>query len=176
MSSRVILIGGLPASGKTTLAEALAEQLDAVHLNSDKIRVMLEFSGQYASSEKERIYEELLRQAEEELADETETIVVDATFIRESWRADFDALARRSGAQIYWVFLVADEEVIRQRMQYARKYSEADYNVYLHLKTVYEKMNRPCLYLHSDQLSLSDMMEQVKKYTGISKDVGPGDN
>ena len=74
------------------------------------------------------------------------------------------------------LFLVADEEVIRQRMQYARKYSEADYNVYLHLKTVYEKMNRPCLYLHSDQLSLSDMMEQVEKYTGISKDVGAGDN
>ena len=171
MSSRVILIGGLPASGKTTLAEALAKKLDAVHLNSDKTRVLLEFSGQYASSEKERIYEELMRQTEEELADETETIVVDAT-----WRADFDALARRIGAQIYWVFLVADEEVIRQRMQYARKYSEADYNVYLHLKTVYEKMNRPCLYLHSDQLSLSDMMEQVEKYTGISKDVGAGDN
>ena len=170
MESTLILIGGLPASGKTTLAEALALKLGAAHLNTDKTRIALEFSGQYATAAKERIYEELLRQTKDELSDETEFIVVDATFIRESWREAFDSLARQYEAKVCWVFLSAEEKIIRQRMQSARKYSEADYSVYLSLKTAYEKMSRPCLFLRSDRLSLSEMIEQMVAYTSADEE------
>jgi nucleoside-triphosphatase THEP1 len=37
-NSRKILVMGLPGAGKTTLSEALAQRLNAVHLNADAIR------------------------------------------------------------------------------------------------------------------------------------------
>ena len=37
----IIQIIGLPGSGKTTLAQALMERIDAIHLNADEVRAEL---------------------------------------------------------------------------------------------------------------------------------------
>ncbi|MGO4419464.1 AAA family ATPase, partial [Streptomyces sp. MCAF7] len=41
----LIIMGGLPATGKTTLARALARQLDAVHVRVDTIEQAIVRSG-----------------------------------------------------------------------------------------------------------------------------------
>jgi predicted kinase len=41
----LIIMGGLPATGKTTLARALARQLDAVHVRIDTIEQAIVRSG-----------------------------------------------------------------------------------------------------------------------------------
>jgi predicted kinase len=59
----LLLIAGLPATGKTTLAEALARQLGAVHYHSDKVRGALNLMGRYDKASKDQVYEALLSAA-----------------------------------------------------------------------------------------------------------------
>ncbi|MGO7815331.1 AAA family ATPase, partial [Rhizobium ruizarguesonis] len=41
----LIIFGGLPGSGKTTIARALAERLNAVHVSVDTIEQAIRASG-----------------------------------------------------------------------------------------------------------------------------------
>lgn len=159
----LILVAGLPATGKTTLGEALARALGAVNFDSDKTRVALDFCGQYSASVKDHVYEVMGAMAEESLAAGS-TVVVDATFVREAWRTAFEKIALRVGARVRWICLDAAEEAVRLRMHDARKYSEADFAVYQRLKAAHEPFNRPCLQLRSDQLALEEMVAAAIAY------------
>lgn len=172
MSGVIIVVSGLPASGKTTVAEIVARQLGAPYLNSDKTRLALEFSGEYAPAAKDHIYQQLMRQCEAEL-EEASVVVIDATFVLERWREALDQMARRIGATTRWVFLHASEESTCERMKQQRKYSEADYAVYMQIKREYEADGRPCLKLDSDRQSVAEMAEAVLKYA-FAGEVAPG--
>jgi uncharacterized protein len=88
---RLVLVGGLPGSGKTTVAGMLADELGAVLLSSDRVRKELAAldpawhaaapyrSGIYTAEHTERTYGELLRRAEE-LLSRGESVVLDASW------------------------------------------------------------------------------------------------
>lgn len=88
---RMILVGGLPASGKSTLADTIADRLGATVLCSDRIRKELAGiapetpaaagyrEGLYDSTHTRRTYTELLRRASE-LLGLGETVVLDASW------------------------------------------------------------------------------------------------
>lgn len=88
---RLVLVGGLPGSGKTTIAGLLADQLGAVLLSSDRVRKELVGldpvrhevapyrAGIYTPEHTERTYAELLRRAEE-LLGRGESVVLDASW------------------------------------------------------------------------------------------------
>ena len=91
---RLILIGGLPAAGKSTVAGLLADRLGAVLLSSDHIRKeMAGISplipatgayrrGIYDDEHTARTYDELIRRAVE-LLGVGETVVLDASWTRD---------------------------------------------------------------------------------------------
>ena len=58
----LILISGLPGSGKTTLASAFSAKTGAHHLNSDLLRQELGLMGHYDPKDKEKVYASLLDQ------------------------------------------------------------------------------------------------------------------
>lgn len=159
----LLLIAGLPATGKTTLAEALARRTGALHYNSDKTRGAMDLLGKYDTASKQAVYEALLEATEAALKS-GKSVIVDATFTRKRWRERFEDLAAKHHAPIYWVLLHTSPENIYSRMQHKRKYSEADFLVYQHLVDTFEPFNRPHLSLHSDARHLRDMVNRTLQY------------
>jgi predicted kinase len=88
---RLVLIGGAPGTGKTTLAEAVAERLHGSLMRSDELRkeqaglsatapAGASFGeGIYTATATERMYDELLRRAAVAVS-RGETVVLDATW------------------------------------------------------------------------------------------------
>ena len=157
------MITGLPGTGKTTFARALAEKLEVRHLNTDMIRDAMGKRGQYDEATKADIYRELFKQAEAELQ-ARRSVIVDGTFYQRSLRADFEEMGKRLEAPVFWIEIKAAEEVIEERVREKRAYSEADFEVYLKIKAQYEPLESPHLILRSDELEIAEMVEHAVTY------------
>jgi aminoglycoside phosphotransferase family enzyme/predicted kinase len=123
----LVVVMGLPASGKTTLARALAGRLGLVHLSSDVIRKQLAGlepttrrteafgTGLYASVMSGRTYTALRRRAAHWLR-RGRSVVLDATHGRPTERRAIRQLADRLGAHAVFLVCRADEGTIRERL------------------------------------------------------------
>ena len=107
----LIVVGGPPATGKTTVAATLGARRDAVVLRSDEIRKELALltattriesplgAGIYSPTMTALTYGELLRRAGELLA-EGESVVLDATWGDPMWRTEARRVAERLSADL----------------------------------------------------------------------------
>jgi predicted kinase len=123
----LLITMGLPASGKTTVARALARRLGLVHLSSDVERKRLAGlrptthrvdpfeRGLYSRAMSRRTYAALQRLAARCLR-KGQSVVLDATFGQPAERAAVRQIARRSGARLVVVVCQADEAVLRARL------------------------------------------------------------
>jgi predicted kinase len=123
----LVAVGGLIASGKSTLASALGERLHAPVLSADRIRKHLSgvglhtplhdaaFAGHYGPEASRRVYDELLRRARFVL-ESGRPVVVDASFRLRDDRAAFAELARELGLAFRFVECAAPEAVLRERL------------------------------------------------------------
>lgn len=159
----LILIAGLPGTGKTTLAKAFTDATGAVHLNSDVLRRDLGLMGDYRPETKAHVYAQLLARAREALL-QGKTVVVDSTFYKESIRSPFIELASACKIPIYWVETTASEAVLRQRLSQPRPDSEADYSVYETIKTQFEPLPKNKLMIHTDEKDLTAAVAKISKY------------
>ena len=162
-SQSLIMVFGLPGTGKTTFARLLSHRLKVRHLNTDIIRSMLGKRGSYDEETKEHIYAELIRQAESRLKT-NESVVIDGTFYKASLRSNFNDLAGKYDYNIKWIEICADEEVVKKRVSKKREFSEADYGVYQVIKASFEPMEEEFIQLYSDQEELEEMMTNALKY------------
>ncbi|MGB8857904.1 MAG: AAA family ATPase, partial [Ilumatobacteraceae bacterium] len=104
---RLVLIGGLPGTGKTTLAEALSARLGWVTVNTDDVRHELAArsapgawgQGAYAPDITAQTYEVVLARARTALA-MGESVIVDASFRDEANRAAARDLAGALSASL----------------------------------------------------------------------------
>ncbi len=109
---RLVLVGGLPASGKSTLASRLVDDTDgSVLLRSDVVRKELAGipadqsaaapvgAGIYTRAHTEAVYEVLLRRARSALQF-GETVVLDASWSSAADRARADRLAQETSADL----------------------------------------------------------------------------
>lgn len=120
----VIVVGGLPGTGKSTLAKALASVLGGEWLRTDRIRrELFESEGQKAAADtgiyraelRERVYRELFQQAAA-LVSEKVAVVLDGTF--SSAKQLSDARSLGSGARTIWLAVecCCPAEVARERI------------------------------------------------------------
>lgn len=161
----MIIVSGLPGSGKSYFASRLAREINADYLNSDITRREMDAKGQYAFDDKLNVYEEMARRAGEALR-EGRTVVVDATFYRTEMRDIFLTLARLLYQKVACFEIEADEDIIRERLSRPRVDSQADFSVYKLLQPQYEEMDHEHLVLKSGTDNIDSMLRQAKQYIG----------
>jgi len=131
----MVLVGGAPGTGKTTLAEGLAEQLGWVVISTDDVRrelVSTRAQDRYSPEAKRSTYAELLRRARVALS-RGESVIADATWTsgEERGHARDVALATCSDLVELWCRLpvgIAAERA-EQRLQTGTSRSDAGRNV-----------------------------------------------
>ncbi len=138
----LVLVAGLPATGKSTIARCLAERADFEVVDSDRVRKRLAGldpeadasstygQGIYTDAWSDRTYAECRRRAENILFAGGRAIV-DATFHRAARRRRFAELADAMGVPLVFVECTTPRELVAERMA-ARSgdVSDADLDVY----------------------------------------------
>ncbi len=140
-SVTVVLVGGLPGSGKSTLSGALADELGAAVVATDRVRKELAGrwpeesatapygQGIYTEEWSERTYAEVVRRAAE-LLSLGESVVLDASWSEDRHRAAARALASGTHSRLVELRCAAPAEVTFARIRdRTRTFSDADEQV-----------------------------------------------
>lgn len=159
----LIALGGLPATGKTTVARVLAQRLGATHLRIDTIEQALRRSGRLADDVGSAGYEVAFALAEDNLrlggsviADSVNPLKI----TRDAWRG----VAERTGVPL------AEVEIIRSNAEDHRRHVEtraADIQG-LRLPTwvevadrEYEPWDRPHVVIDTSGKSVEECAEEI---------------
>ena len=149
---RLIAVGGMIASGKSSVADALGQRLTAPVVASDETRKRMlgvapttplhegPWQAAYSAEVTERVYAELLRRARVVL-ESGRSVVVDATFADRARRAAFRGLAQATGASFSFVECRTSEAVARARLAAratAPSISDGRNEIYAELAARYE--------------------------------------
>jgi predicted kinase len=149
----LVLLSGLPGTGKSWAAGHVASALRAVLLRSDVERKRLagleptaratgtEAEALYGPQMSRMTYAHLLTLAARHL-ESGRAVVVDATFPDRAARAPFAALARARAAPLAVVHMTAPEPIVARRLAAragdAQEPSDADWAVYLRARARFE--------------------------------------
>jgi len=140
----LMITHGMSASGKSTVTQALLENMGAIRIRSDVERKRL-FSlkagtdkstsvgaGIYTADITQRTYDRLAELAGN-ILDAGYTVIVDATFQDRAQRAQFKQLTIAKQVGFVILFITAPDDVLRQRIVERRKgVSDADLGVLEH--------------------------------------------
>ena len=159
----LIIVSGLPGSGKSFFARRLSAELGAEFVNSDATRRAMNAMGRYAFEDKLNVYEEMANKAGEKLR-EGKTVIVDATFYHHEMRDIFVTLGTLLHERMCYIEVQAEEKIIHERLSKPRSDSEADFAVYQQLKLQYEDPVRPRLVLQSTNENVDTMVAQALDY------------
>ncbi len=125
----VIAVGGLIASGKSTVAERIAREISAPIIDSDRTRKFLlgvrpedpvhvpAWQGAYTAKATDAVYAEILRRASLVL-DSGRAVVLDASFSRRDHRAAAHKLAEDHGVSFRFVECRAERETLKERLHH----------------------------------------------------------
>lgn len=124
----LVIVGGIIASGKSTIADRIAALLAAPVVDADRARKAMlglaetapahdrAFSGAYDPAFTERVYDELFRRARAVL-DSGRPVVLDATFRSRELRRKARALAHEYGIRFYFIETRADTRTCQDRLR-----------------------------------------------------------
>ncbi|MCH7484243.1 MAG: ATP-binding protein [Chloroflexi bacterium] len=111
----LIILIGLPGSGKSYFARRLAKRYPAAILDSDALRGALYESPQHTAPENARLFP-ATHVLTRRLLDRGVPVVLDATNLKESNRKPLYRLAREANARLVTVRLRAPFAVMRERL------------------------------------------------------------
>ena len=148
--SILIIMMGLVGTGKTTLAQALAERLGAVVISSDVTRKRLAGipinehflggfeKGIYSPEFTDRTYEAMLKEADSALVGGN-SVILDASFVDKEWRLWAMSLAETVGADFMAAECVLAKKIVKERLS-NRKDTASDgrWEIYQEQKKVFE--------------------------------------
>jgi predicted kinase len=168
----LILMSGLPGSGKSYLSEQVCAQLPCVIIESDRVRKAL-FPVPTYSAEESTIVHRTSQRLMRRLLEKGVRVIFDATNLVEFQRELLFSLAERCGAQLLIVRTVAPEAVIRKRLEQRQatgdSTSDADWQVYQRMSQSEQKILRPHLCIDTSQ-DIHEAVGRIVKAAGHSRE------
>ena len=165
----IVIVFGLPGSGKSYFAAHLANKINADYINSDKVRRAMFDTRTYSINEKLSVYSEMLSQMKE-VVKQNKNLVLDATFYKNDIRKKFLDEAVGEEVSVFFIEVKAEESVIRKRLQEKRVDSEADFEVYKKVKKQWEPLQDDHLVLQSTNDNINEMLYKAADYLHLKDD------
>jgi predicted kinase len=147
---RLVLMVGLPGTGKSTLARRLAAALPAPIVESDRVRRVLFKWPRHSLHESRRVHQ-VCRVLLEQLLRQGSSAIFDATNLIEAHRALVYQIADRLRIPLIILLVTAPPEVVRDRLEGRLRHrdptdaSEATWPVYERMRRQMEPIGRPYL-------------------------------
>jgi predicted kinase len=167
MSATLIVLSGLPGSGKTVLAEGLSRVLSVPILAIDTIEIAMRRAGLDKAETGVAAYEVAKALANEHLR-LRQSVIVDAVNPAEAPRAAWRNLAMKHRVSLKIVECVcSDESIQRQRIE-SRVGTVADTQLtwprFLQRRAEYEAWTDPRLVLDTSRASPAQLISQALSY------------
>jgi predicted kinase len=143
----LVVVSGLPGTGKSYFSRMLAKRLPSVIVESDALRKRLFSSPSHSAVESHRLFDACHRLIEE-LLNGGITVILDATNLVEHHRERLYHIAERLQVKLIIVQVEAPQELVRQRLQTRlddaklEDNSEADWSVYQKMRASAQKIRR----------------------------------
>lgn len=143
----LIMVSGLPGTGKSYFSRKLAEQLPSVIVESDALRKKLFPVPAYSAEESQRLFAACYRLIEELLSSSI-SVILDATNLVEYYREHLYRIAERLKVKLIVVWVQAPKELVRQRLQGRSEgsdpldKSDADWSIYQRMRTRVQRIRR----------------------------------
>ena len=151
----IVIIFGLPGSGKSHFASRFAKVINAEYINSDRVRKEIFEKRLYSDEEKKVVYAKMLEQMKESVK-QKRNLVLDGTFHKKEIRKMFIEEMKGKGG-ISFIEIQAAENIIAERLKKERTYSEADFEVYKLINRQNEPLAGPHLILRSTNDNINEI-------------------
>jgi len=112
----LIILTGLPGTGKSTVAAALARELGAVVLSTDRIRAERRGEPGFSPAEKGGVYERMFARAERGLQG-GRSLILDGTFYLRRLREAGAEAGRRAGVTVFVIEVISPVPIVKRRME-----------------------------------------------------------
>ncbi len=166
----IVIVFGLPGSGKSYFASRLAKRINAGYINSDRLRMEMFKVRTYSEEEKAAVYNAMLLKMKEAIEENTD-LVLDATLHKNETRKLFVNEIEGRGSIIF-IEVKASENISGERLKDKRPYSEADFKVYKFIQQQWEPMTESHLVLESTDENIDDMLRKTLLYLKQENDKG----
>ena len=158
---QLLVVCGLPGTGKTTVATMLSEQLEAPLIRTDVVRKDLFTDPEYTSEETAVTYEETLTRSGSAI-ERDGIAIVDGTFRTSALRETARQRASTSGATFDLVYVTCSQDVVEERIaKRTDDESDADFEIYKHLRSIFESPPESC-YQVDNSGSLEETRHQLR--------------
>lgn len=141
----LIIISGLPGTGKSYLSKRLAERVPFLVIESDALRKTLFSPPSYSFRESTRLFRTIHRLLRE-LLNKGIPLILDATNLSERFREQLYSIADRLNVRLIPVRVEAPPEVVYQRLEGRARdtenKSDADWAVYRRMRPSVDRIRR----------------------------------
>jgi predicted kinase len=141
----LVLVSGLPGTGKTHFSKELSKRLPFVTLESDVLRRVLNPNPNHSKPESARLFS-AIHSLCERLLKERHSVIVDATNLTEKHRRYFYDISDGTGVKLVILQIEAASPVVKDRLENRKKEtdnkSDADWNVYKRMSKSVDKISR----------------------------------
>ncbi len=134
----LIVVCGLPGTGKTTISKALSQATGYTLIRTDVIRKELLKENKYTEKERDAVYKKIFTIADQKLRGGEECIL-DGTFYKKSLRDEARETAEKNGSKFHLVECVLNEDIVKKRVNERKNdESDANFSVYHSVKKNFE--------------------------------------
>ena len=170
----LLMLSGLPGTGKSTQARKLSEKLSATIIESDAVRRLLFSNPAFTDVESSYVFQ-VCYLVVERLLVKGVPVIFDATNRLERHRQQVYAIAEKCKADLHIVRVDAPKEVVRERLERRLKkpgikpQAVADWKVYVRMRQDTERIHRPHMFINTakePEAAIEKIVAAVKQKMG----------